>query len=64
VNVFGDERQESHVTGLLDCLRQRMLVQVAGTGASSRFYLTPVRYEPSQHPGVLVVDVFDLARTE
>lgn len=62
--VVVDERQESHVTGILDGLCQHTLVACAGSGGGPGRNLSVWRDELLQELCILVIDVLDVVLGE
>ena len=63
-SLFGDEGEQSDLTGALDGLGQLTLMHGAGAGGSAGQNLGALRKETAQLGGVLIIDVLDLIDTE
>ena len=59
-SLFGDEGEQSDLTGALDGLGQLTLVHGAGAGGPAGQDLGPLGNEAAQLGGVLIVDILDL----
>ena len=63
-SLFGDEGEQSDLTGALDGLGQLTLMHRAGTGGSAGQDLRTLGDEAAQLGGVLLVDILGLVNAE